>query len=208
MEKFEQPGLIKQDESIFQKYVEDLQLSPEDFNKRILDVGAGSAQFAKWAKEHNVSSKIFSLEASSSLLLKEKSKSIFGLAQDMPFENNTFDLVVSLNAIPGVFSGEKYPGGEKYSKEELKKNIKSSFSEMLRVAKLGGEIRIGGMFDKGINENQRRLRSTFDEVINELKKEQHITFKEIINGYNIYARDKDDQPKIYNQRCLIKIHKQ
>lgn len=212
MEKFEQPRQIKQRESLeptdeekFQRYVEDLQFTPKDFEKRILDVGAGSAQFAKWAKEHGVSSEIYSLELiyeRSSEYLKEKSKSVWGSAEDMPFKNNTFDLVISLDAIPQVFSGEEY------KKEELKENVKSSFSEMLRVIKPGGEIRIGGMFDKGINEKQRQLRSTFNEIINEFKSKQDIAVEEIPNGYNIYTRDKNGQPKIWEKRYLIKIHKQ
>ncbi len=207
MEKFSQPRPIKEgellksiDEEVFQKYVEDLQLTPDDFKKRILDVGAGSAQFAKWAREHDVSSEIYSLE--SKALLKENIKSTWGLAEDMPFKNNIFDLVISRNAIPQVFSGEEY------KKEELKKNIKSSFFEMLKVIKPGGEIRIGGMFEKGITEKQRQLRVIFNEIISELKNDQRITVEEIPNGYNIYARDKNGQPKIWEKRYLIRIHKQ
>ncbi len=78
MERFKQPREIKEgeslnstDEEVFQRYVEDLQLTPEDFEKYILDAGANSAQFAKWAKEHGVSSEIYSLEPTA--LLKEKS---------------------------------------------------------------------------------------------------------------------------------------
>ncbi|MEK7172709.1 MAG: methyltransferase domain-containing protein, partial [Patescibacteria group bacterium] len=84
--------------------MEDLKLSPEDFDKKILDVGSGSGQFAKWAKEHNVSSQIFSLEPKQES--KEKIKSVKGVAEAIPFQNEVFDLVVSNASIPNVLFGK------------------------------------------------------------------------------------------------------
>lgn len=35
------------DEEVFQSYMEDLRLTPEDLDKKIIDIGAGSTKFAK-----------------------------------------------------------------------------------------------------------------------------------------------------------------
>ena len=82
MEKFENNQAEAREfstEEIFQQYVSDLNLKPEDFDKVMLDIGAGSASFAKWAKDHNVSSQIYSLEPIEEM--SEKEKGLVGVAE-------------------------------------------------------------------------------------------------------------------------------
>lgn len=116
------------DEELFQKYVEEMDLKPEDFEKKILDVGAGSAKFAKWAKEHNVSSEIYSLEPF--FEPEEKSKAVKGRAEEIPFKDESFDLVISAGAVPQIFIAP-----EREQPEVMEEKIKQSLSEMLRVIK-------------------------------------------------------------------------
>jgi ubiquinone/menaquinone biosynthesis C-methylase UbiE len=114
------------DEEVFRSYMEDLDLKPEDFKGKILDVGAGTAQFAKWARDHHVSDQIYSLDERGDRLHKEKS--VVGRAEQLPFADNSFDLIVSDGAIPNVvFSVE---------------GIVQSLLEMWRVIKPGHEIRL------------------------------------------------------------------
>jgi len=44
--------------------MECLDLKPEDFEGKILDVGSGEGGFARWAKDHNVSSELYCVEPS------------------------------------------------------------------------------------------------------------------------------------------------
>ena len=127
------------DEETFQEYFYGLDLKPEDFDKKILDIGSGSAQFAKWAKEHKVSSNIFSLDPNAKFL--DKTNVVKGRVQELPFKNESFDLVLSHGSIPQIFSGAEYEG----KKEGL---LKGSLVEMIRVAKNDGEIRFGPVIDK------------------------------------------------------------
>lgn len=171
MEKFEREPSIgdKTDEEAFQAYMEDLRLTPEDFSKKILDIGAGSAQFAKWAKEHGVSSQIYSLEPTQSLA--EKEKGVKGLAEKIPFAEESFDLVVSVAAIPNVYLGEAGPG--------VKEKVLESLSEMVRVLKNGGEIRLARVLIGNIYEPQRILSHGTAEALIELKEKYGVQVEKI-----------------------------
>jgi len=125
------------DEWIFRQYEEILDLKPEDFKKKILDIGAGSARFAKWAKEHGLSEQIYSLEPKKKSPL-EKSKAVSATAEEIPFKDNSFDLEVSLYAIPFIYHNEKIR-----KKKEMDELVHESLKEELRVLKIGGEIRFG-----------------------------------------------------------------
>jgi ubiquinone/menaquinone biosynthesis C-methylase UbiE len=129
------------DEQAFQSYVEDLRLTPDDFEKRILDVGAGSAQFAKWAKEHGVSSNITSLEIRPGVLT-EKTKAVIGSGENLPFKDFSFDIVVSSYSMPHSIP---YDYSVDSSRDFLKKKISDIFAEMLRVTTEKGEIRLAGV---------------------------------------------------------------
>ena len=67
-----QEELEKTDEEVFREYIENLDLNPEDFDGEILDVGSGSRQFAKWARDHNVSSEIYSVEPVDEIINNKK----------------------------------------------------------------------------------------------------------------------------------------
>ena len=79
---------ISEEEKTFRQYIEDLKLNPEDFKKVILDVGAGEAHFAKWAKDHNISSQIYSLEPFQKMA--EKEKGLIGNAEEIPTLDASF----------------------------------------------------------------------------------------------------------------------
>lgn len=161
MEKFERYPSIgdKTNEEVFQTYIEDLRLTPEDFSKKILDVGAGSAQFAKWAKKHGVSSQIYSLEPTQPLV--ERGKGVKGVAEKIPFAEESFDLVVSVAAIPNVYLNEKESG--------VKEKVLESLSEMVRVLKSGGEIRLARVLMGNVYESQRVLAQSIDEALLKLE---------------------------------------
>lgn len=124
------------DEEVFQKYVESLELTPADFEKQILDIGSNTSQFAKYAKEHHISEAIYSVDIRPVSL--EREKSVVGSAETLPFQNESFDLVVSLSAIPNIYIGAEFSG----RREQV---IQQAIEEMIRVVRKGGEIRLGNI---------------------------------------------------------------
>lgn len=186
------------DEEVFQNYMEDLKLSPEDFDKKILDVGSGSSQFAKWAKEHSVSSQIFSLEPTQES--QEKAKSVRGAAEAIPFQEGTFDLVISNASIPNVFLGE--------SQEIVRGKIKNSLFELMRVTKPGGEIRLGRVLKGEIYETQKALVSALDETLYELQQIFGAEIEEIPYPVaNTYEYVNHEPVQLLAKAYLIKIRK-
>lgn len=186
------------DEEVFQNYMEDLNLSPEDFDKKILDVGSGSSQFAKWAKDHHVSSQIFRLEPKQEP--QEKTKSVQGMAEAIPFQNEAFDLVVSNASIPNIFLGE--------SPETVKEKVKNSLFELMRVTKPGGEIRLGRVLRGEIYESQKVLVSALDETFAELRRDYEIEIEEIPYPVaDTYEYVNHEPVKLLAKAYLIKMHK-
>lgn len=186
------------DEEVFQNYMEDLKLSPEDFDKRILDVGSGSSQFAKWARDHHVSSQIFSLEPKQEP--QERTKSVQGKAEAIPFQSEVFDLVVSNASIPNIFLGE--------SPETVKERVRSSLFELMRVTKPGGEIRLGRVLRGEVYESQEILASALDEAFAELRRDYGIEIEEIpYPAANTYEYVNHQPVKLLAKAYLIKMHK-
>lgn len=172
MINFEKEPSIKDgtDEEIFRNYMEDLRLVPDDFNKKILDVGAGSAKFAKWAKEHGVSGEIYSLDPKKENFT-EKEKSIVGASEALPFQDESFDLVVSNAAIPNMHIGEDL--------KIVKEKVINSLNEMVRVLMPGGEIRLGRVLIGKKYPPQRNLSHSIQEALGILKKEGGCEIKKI-----------------------------
>lgn len=179
------------DEETFRAYMESLDLHPEDFDKKILDVGSGSAKFARWAKDHRVSNTIYSLEPFKELT--EKSKSVMAKADAIPFKDNTFDLVISVGAIPQIFVGYEYDANRK-------DQIKRSLSEMLRVGK---EVRIGDFWPyESLNEHQRKLLDAFSEALEELRQEQSIEVEDR-PGLRVHLNDDQGKTILAARRLFI-----
>ncbi len=186
------------DEEVFQNYMEDLKLLPEDFEKRILDVGSGSSQFAKWAKDHHVSSQIFSLEPKQEP--QEKTKSVLGKAEAIPFQNEAFDLVVSNASIPNVFLGER--------PEMVREKVRDSLFELMRVTKPGGEIRLGRVLKGEIYESQKGLVSALDETLEELQQVYGAEVEEIHYPVaDTYEYVNHEPVKLLAKAYIIKICK-
>lgn len=198
MTNFETPELpFDTDEETFRQYMENLDLSPGDFDKTILDVGSGSGQFAKWAKEHHVSDQIYSLEPFQEG--KEKSKLVRGNAEAIPFQDESFDLVLSSSAIPQIFSGLQYEG-------EREDKIRESLSELIRVAKKGGEIRIGPMAEYK-EDWQREFKVALSRVLDELKKRYRLAVEEKSLGEHGSKYDGEGNMLEKQKLHLLKLYK-
>lgn len=184
------------EEETFKQYFYDLELKPEDFNKTILDVGAGEAQFAKYAKDHNISSQIYSLEPVQEM--SEKEKSLVGYAEEIPIPDKSFDLIVSTGAIPNIYLGEK----------DVEEKVKKSFSEMLRVLKDEGEIRLARVLMGNKYENQKILTNIIEEVLKKIQEENNIEVKKIRTPINdTYEYENHTKKDLLAESFLIILRK-
>ena len=128
--------------NLYQQYVSELKLTPEDLSKKILDVGANFGHFAEKAKQEGYGG-VYSIDiahpASKYTIdttggLKVEKMAVAD-AFKLPFENESFDLVISFCAIPNVVEG--------LNPTDYGNEAKKVFQEMLRVVRVGGEIRLG-----------------------------------------------------------------
>lgn len=157
---------------IYEYYLQKLELTDADIEgKQILDVGAGSAGFAAGVKEKDLGAHVISVDHQITWdepePLHEKEAYVIAKAQQLPFADNTFDLVVSVHAIPhvaavaepqlGTLTGEVVDGipvrdAKRMSngqyEEERAKSVADAVRECIRVTKEGGEIRFGGIVMK------------------------------------------------------------
>ncbi len=123
----------KEKEEYLENYLEAVGLDWEDLEgKQVLDIGAGLGEFGEKAKEKDVN--VTSLEAKPELWEEEGEPSketpyVQGDASRLPFQDNSFDVVIS-RAAPPVIS---------QSKEEVKEVVQ----EAERVLSEGGEFHFG-----------------------------------------------------------------
>lgn len=159
-------GYSESSDQIFERYLTELNLSEADLaNKQILDVGSGSAGFAKAVQDRNIGAYVVSVEddVRSEEPSYTKEGYVQARAQQLPFADNTFDMVVSVHAMPHVAAlfgplgtpiGETLEGlpvrsvtkedTEKYADERVQ-SVAQAVRECVRVVKEGGEVRFGGV---------------------------------------------------------------
>lgn len=117
-----------------------LKFSAEDYQGgKILDVGSGFDEtFAREAKKKGVevislnpalASKTDKERRGRSVKKKDSAevKSVAGLAQELPFKDNSFEAVTSLFSVPRFL-------------EDKTSEYEAAFSEMIRVVKPGGKV--------------------------------------------------------------------
>ncbi|MBI3335689.1 MAG: class I SAM-dependent methyltransferase [Candidatus Portnoybacteria bacterium] len=210
--------ISKEREQTFKQYIEGLRLTPDDFSKKILDVGSGSAEFAKWAKDHQVSSEIYSIDPQNVpqdvAKFQEREKAVKGMVQMLPFQDESFDLVVSHAAIPNIF-WQRVDRRKRRIREATERTIRQSIEEMLRVTKRGGEVRMGRVSLEYIYPFRHILIEALNNVLNEIKKDQAVYVetiptdesplvqKEKVEYENFYKKTAPDIENLY----LVKIKK-
>ena len=100
--------------------------------KRILDIGAGDAELEQAAKKRNIT--IIPIDPRSTDVYQTSSPRgvdyIQGSAFHLPFQNNSFDLVLSHAAPPTMFIKDA-------------EQVRIVLEEMERILKDGGEARFG-----------------------------------------------------------------
>lgn len=116
-----------------QTQFENLGLTPENIHGNVLDIGAGEAEFGKFfsgKKETSVTS----------LDKKSGDGIVQGDVRNLPFSDNTFDLVVSHASIPNIFIS--FCSESKSPEKETHEAVSQALSEIIRILKPEGEARL------------------------------------------------------------------
>lgn len=157
------------------KYLYDLDLSPESFrNKKVLDIGSGPIPSATCFKECELYA-LDPLNTSYEILgfphdLYPKVHFITAQAEQIPFPDNFFDAVISVNAIDHVDNFEK------------------AASEICRVIKLNGKFAMHVHYHSAtmyepIELNDQRFQTAFSNIPNLYPVKRSIqSFSNILSG--------------------------
>lgn len=169
----------KNKEETFKEYVRSLDLTPEDFNKKILDVGSGASEFAAWAKERGVSNNIYSMDIHPGILdennkttpgVLESERSVVANAEQIPFKDESFDLLISNASVPHMYY--EYQSDE--DPKIMEEKIRNTLSEMVRLTKPGGEIRLNPILDGNIYPVFKKFRKSFDKILGDIANENNL----------------------------------
>lgn len=199
----------KRDEVITFGYLKDLDITEKDLvGKRVLDIGAGDGEFARWANHHgsDVTSIGLGLGEEQTRALTQY---VVADAVALPFADNTFDVVVSLHAVPNVVAvvgGGPIPRNEIVKRDHERRM--SAVREAIRVLKPGGEIRFAPVVRNERNARGPDRNVSMETMIAELKSDDslevredilekdHRGFRNIVSDtYRIIIRKKDTLPR-------------
>lgn len=140
------------EEQTVKEYIQNLGLVGYSLSgKKVLDVGSGAGAFVRFVNQNDgdaigVDNGNNLNDATLSHIEKTKTPFVLAEADDMPFDDSVFDLVVSHAAIPNIASEnfKKETGPRKewaVSQEEDQQRRIASLKEMLRVVTESGEVR-------------------------------------------------------------------
>lgn len=145
----------------FEDYLKSLGLDQQELKgKKILDLGAGDRSFAAYCLKNGISDQVFSVEpggesyadhmAKKEIWTEQQKKAIDektvkALQNSLPFEKESFDVLLSNAAMPG--RDERFRAG--LSMEE---DLSRSYEEIVRVLAKGGEARLGPFFEEKDND--------------------------------------------------------
>jgi ubiquinone/menaquinone biosynthesis C-methylase UbiE len=165
--------------------LEDLGITEAELlGKKALDLGAGSGEFARWAKQKGADVTPIDLSFSKKDVHRFEAVEVtpvVGNVTSLPFADESFDLVLSNAAIPNVIdAGTSHKLEDDYfALDEMHKRRQEVFREALRVLRPGGEIRFAPVIRNERGESAWPGRSeSVEAVLEELKSEPTIEVQE------------------------------
>jgi len=166
----------QEEQNVVKDYKEQLDLSPEDLKKKILDIGSGDGSgFGTKIREMGSGSQIYSLDPRPGT--NDSVNFTTGQAEHLPFNDKEFELVVSNAAFPFFVLMDKEINRQLRSGnlEPAENRIRQDVNEMLRVINDKAEIRLGRVSKNIILPHQRVLEQCFEKVLNEFIQNKLVT---------------------------------
>lgn len=145
----------------------------------ILDVGAGDGNLGKYLSQ-NKNLKIIALDDKPSE--KSEFKIIKGDVLNLPFNNESFDKVISHASIPNIFIGLYSFEHPKLSEEIIRNAVRKSFSEINRVLKQNGEAILAPVSIAENYNSQKMFKKIVLEEIEELRKIDYLIQNNLIRS--------------------------
>lgn len=155
-------AIEKHDDGYVQENLLNLDLSLEDLaGKKTLDIGAGGAEFARWANRNGAD--VISLDDEMFASDKRRLSAIpapfvLGDARALPFADDSFDLVVSHASMPNVI-GSSMREKEEERLEEIVDSMVTALSEAVRVVRHDGEIRLAPVVGPELNSSRQTIQA-------------------------------------------------
>jgi len=141
----------KEEKQTYEHYLESLNISEDSLkNKRILDLGADKCFFASYCAKNGINNEIYSVEGGDESYMEKEVKKIIwseqirsavdgkkvkALAQRLPFENESFELILNNSAMPGHDK-------EYFGNLTMEEDADKAYDEIVRTLTLGGEARL------------------------------------------------------------------
>ncbi len=156
------------------KYLLDLKLTKEELSgKRILDLGSGTRRFAKEVEDNGIKAEVFSIdpifedpnqkvekgadELAGQLAETDRpsitKKTVAALGENLPFKDNSFDLILAEYSLPAHATSEK--------------QIDEFFQDAIRSLRVGGELR----FCPPVNLQRKELSKYIDHKLTGLSQQ-------------------------------------
>jgi ubiquinone/menaquinone biosynthesis C-methylase UbiE len=180
--------------------LENLGLNQNQIEGKILDVGAGKALFARTFK-NNKDTEITSIDqhiekGSEEFVIKAN-------ALDLPFEENSFDMVVSHASMPHIFLSLYSFEHPEESKKEIESAVMKSLSEIVRVLKNGKKAYLAPIPVVNNYESQKCLTEAIINTLEKLKKQDiKVDFKFLRTEINPRNKEKTDLFRLIIEKPL------
>lgn len=168
-----------------------------DLQGRILDIGGGEGELAELINTHAPDSEVIILEPQQSPWekLSHPERFVRGEAEQLPFEREVFDTILSSFAVPNVYLG--------LAEEELEEKMEAAFNEMIRVVKPGGHIYLGPIYFGTEFQNERIFSRVLNDVLSSLA---HLDNLEV-TVTDVPLDEGDDVHRNGVRKAQIAIHK-
>lgn len=185
--------LIDREHDNFGNYLKELHLTVEDLKKKILDVGSNYGDFAIEARARGFN-EIYSVDIehpadSMELDAAERpgaGKMVVADVMQLPFGNDTFDLVISKASMPHILAFDKAEESV-LDAESFRERVRKGIMEMVRVSKAeSGEVRLATMKREASLMPYQRPKE-IQKVLKELQDAGSVTVK--VEGGALWSRD-------------------
>ncbi len=160
----------------------------------ILDIGAGDGNLAKYLSQ-NINLKVTALDENPPE--KPEFEIIKGDAKNLPFENESFDMIISHASIPNIFISLYSFEHPELSENEIRNAVKKSFNEIIRVLKKNGEVRISPVIMSDNYNSQKILKEIILSELESLRKDGYSVNNDFIRTeFNPSNKEKTDMYRI------------